>query len=125
MGEAKRNRRKVVVIGAGALVLLLVAAYFLAINITKITGKTIDEGFGDANPCFAAKKVILYGAEGCSQCVEQKRLIRDNLNSITYVDCDTDISACSHLDRVPAWEVNNKVIFGVLSPSELTSFVEC
>ncbi|MDP3882127.1 MAG: hypothetical protein Q8Q31_04605 [Nanoarchaeota archaeon] len=123
--KAKANKKRKVFIGLGILALLLVATYFLAINITQITGKTISNNDGDLNSCLISKQVIFYGAEECVKCIEQKEILRDYLSSLKYVDCGVDYSACAHLEEVPAWEVGSQVITGVVDVSGLKNFAGC
>jgi len=79
------------------LIILIVLTYFLASNISKITGKTVEADLSEVDACLAKKEITFYTAKDCSECAEQTHLLGNHLRGIKYVDCGTDSAACAHI----------------------------
>ncbi len=60
--------------------------------------------------CLTEKGWVMYGAEWCSHCKDQKALFGDSFQYIKYVECPDNIQLC--LDRgvngYPSWIVEQK-----------------
>lgn len=100
-------------------VVLVVVILFVAVK--KIDNTDAEE----LAKCLTNNGVKMYGSIKCSHCAEQKALFGDAFKFIDYVECTTNQSACSNLEGVPAWEIKDKIYYGVMGLGELKSLNEC
>jgi len=54
--------------------------------------------------CLTEKWAVLYGAENCPHCLEQKKMFGDSLQYVNYVECTKEFERCADLKWVPTWK---------------------
>ncbi len=65
--------------------------------------------------CLTENEVIMYGTDWCPFCQQQKELFGDAFNSVMYVNCETNPSACNAagVRSYPTWLVDGQMYSGV------------
>ncbi|MCR4328266.1 MAG: hypothetical protein NUV53_01985 [Patescibacteria group bacterium] len=55
--------------------------------------------------CLADKKFVMYGAEWCSHCQNEKRAFGDSFQYVSYVECPTEPEKCvaQKIEEYPTW----------------------
>ena|SRR3989338_9177696 len=86
----------------GLLLVLMVAAGLWWLLYSPTPAKGTYDAFA---ACLAEKGFVMYGAEGCSHCQNEKRAFGDSFRLISYVQCPKEPQACvaKGVDRYPTW----------------------
>ena len=78
--------------------------------------------------CLADGGTVLYGADWCPRCQEQKELFGDAFAKVKYVRCELDPSGCltAGVDRYPTWILpGGQKITGVQTLDSLSQLTAC
>ena len=62
--------------------------------------------------CLYKKGVVLYGAEKCSKCSLIKAAFGEAFEELRYIDCFAS-RECHNLISLPAWKINEEIIYNV------------
>ena len=110
-----------IIIILSAIIILLVAKIFF-VNASE-ENPSVDS-FAQ---CLTEKGVVMYGAEWCSHCQNQKKLFGDSFRFINYVDCDKNGNLCTSegVKGFPTWKVNGGSYPGEKSFETLASLSGC
>ena len=59
--------------------------------------------------CLSEKKVVMYGAEWCAHCQNEKKAFGTSFQYINYVECPKDPDKCLAvgIDSYPTWTFPN------------------
>ena len=59
--------------------------------------------------CLTSKGLIMYGAEWCPHCKEEKALFGDSFKYVNYVECpqNTDLCLAKGIRGYPTWIIDN------------------
>ena len=78
-------------------------------------GKEETANFDAFAQCLTEKNVVMYGAEWCPHCQEQKKLFGKSFQYVHYVDCDKQRNACieAGIESYPTWVINSTYYTGV------------
>lgn len=97
------NRQSKIIIGIA--VLLSVAVISFAIINSNLTGVTENGKYDAFAQCLTDKGAVMYGAEWCAHCKEQKAEFGGSFKYIKYVECPDNTQLC--IDRgiqgYPTW----------------------
>lgn len=87
-----------------AIILIFLAIIFAALYFYKPT-TTINDGLDDFAMCLASKNIIMYGAEWCAHCQNEKKAFGSSFKYIPYVECPDDPQKCLEKGIVgyPTW----------------------
>ncbi len=93
----KKNILPIVILVLGIGILLTLVIYPLIQN----SRKNLD-GFAQ---CLRDKGAVMYGAEWCSHCQDQKRLFGDSFRYVSYVECPENAQLCIEkgVEAYPTW----------------------
>lgn len=77
--------------------------------------------------CLTENDVVMYGADWCESCQNQKRLFAEAFEEINYVNCDFHQEECQMLgiDAYPVWVVKGELNSGVKTLDQLSALAEC
>ncbi|MCX6748391.1 MAG: thioredoxin domain-containing protein [Candidatus Pacearchaeota archaeon] len=120
---AKKNKSWKVIIGVVlVLIVLALVAYFLSKNMT---GKSV-QNLDTLTLCLA-DKAVMYGANWCPHCQNQKSLFGDSWSSINYVECTEQQAKCQEagVTGYPTWVILGKNYSGEKTASELAQLAGC
>lgn len=109
------------------LIVIVTGLYFFTDWFSKTTGYVFgeDEKIKLAQ-CLSGKNAVLYLKNDCSDCYDQIGLFGDNAQKfLLKFDCSEDVILCSNLRKFPAWEIENKIYYGVKSLKELQDISSC
>lgn len=92
--------KKVIAIAVIAL-LLAGVGYWLYANSVQTTRANLDE----FAKCLAEKNAIMYGAEWCPHCQNEKAAFGESFQYVPYVECPENIKVCTELGikGYPTW----------------------
>lgn len=112
------NHLKILLL-ALTVIVLAIAVYF-AFSPTILAQQTLAE-------CLTSKGVVMYGADSCEHCQDQKRIFGKDFQNIKYVNCEFDLDVCKQrgITSYPIWSLGNKALLGTQSKSQLASFAGC
>lgn len=90
---------RVILIGLG---IIIIFAGILA--VLKFPEKSI-EGLDEFALCLKEKNVIMYGAEWCPHCQNEKRAFGDSFRFVPYVECPDNPQKClaAGISGYPTW----------------------
>jgi hypothetical protein len=78
--------------------------------------------------CLADKGAVMYGAEWCPHCKEQKKLFGSAWKLVPYVECPDNTSLClaKGIDGYPTWLIGTSTrLVGTQSLEELSGATAC
>ncbi len=77
--------------------------------------------------CLTDKEVVMYGADTCPHCQQQKKSFKGSFDFVTFVECNTDPKACQDagIKAYPTWDINGEKTEGRKSLSELAELSGC
>ena len=109
------------------LVFIITGLYFFADWFSKTTGYLFKEDpDNELAKCLTKKGAILYSSESCSDCKQQKALFGSTaFDFINHMDCSENTPPCSSLKSIPAWKINNTILYGVKTTQELRVLSGC
>ena len=82
-----------------------IIATILVMLKSKQTEKISPLILDDFAKCLAAKNIVMYGADWCSHCQDQKKIFGDSFKLIPYVECPKESKLCLEkgVEGYPAW----------------------
>ncbi|KKS74857.1 MAG: VKORC1/thioredoxin domain protein [Candidatus Azambacteria bacterium GW2011_GWA2_42_9] len=85
-------------------VIILVFA-FLLLDWGKQDAGNSENALDTLAKCLASKKVVMYGAEWCSHCQNEKKAFGESFKFINYVECPQNPKQCldSDIGDYPTW----------------------
>lgn len=77
--------------------------------------------------CLAENGVVMFGADTCENCVNQKKIFGDDFKNVNYVNCEFNIEECRKkgIAAYPAWSLEDKIITGTQTLPALAKFAGC
>lgn len=78
--------------------------------------------------CLTDKGVVMYGAEWCSHCKDQKALFGGAWSAVTYVECPQNTVLCTQkgVKGYPTWILaNGQKLEGVQPLARLAQAADC
>lgn len=78
--------------------------------------------------CLTEKGIIMYGADTCPHCQEQKKRFRGSFDLVKYIECRRDPDVCKkmEIEGYPTWIFpDGKKVMGAQSLSELSELSGC
>lgn len=71
--------------------------------------------------------IVMYGADSCADCQDQKTLFGDDFQFINYVNCEFREKLCTEkgISVYPVWAKDNQVLIGLQSFGKLSEFSGC
>ena len=83
-----------------AIIILAVAIVYPGINTS---GASME--LENLAKCLADKNVVMYGAEWCSHCQNQKRMFDGAFKYVPYVECPDNAELCvgKGVEVIPTW----------------------
>jgi glutaredoxin len=77
--------------------------------------------------CLSQKNAVMYGAEWCGHCKNQKAMFGDSFKYVTYVECTTNQATCdaNGVQGYPTWIINGKAYPGEISLESLSTTSGC
>jgi len=96
------NKQNKIITGI-AVILCLFIVVFAALNVD---GKNKTPGLYDTfAQCLTDKGAVMYGAEWCAHCKEQKAVLGDSFRFIKYIECPDNIQFCINkgIKGYPTW----------------------
>ncbi len=78
--------------------------------------------------CLARTGAVMYGAEWCSHCADQKKMFGDAFSYVPYVECPDDPEKCVALgiEGYPTWTIGSSTrLVGTQSLERLSQVSGC
>jgi hypothetical protein len=77
--------------------------------------------------CLTEKGVIMYGADSCENCANQKKLFGGDFGNVQYVNCEFHYQLCQEkgISVYPVWSFNDRTLPGTRPLTELSKFAGC
>lgn len=100
----------------------------LSMLLTACSGERTPGEFDIFAKCLTDKDIVMYGADTCPHCQEQKKRFKGSFDLITYVECRKDPASCQKekIEGYPTWVLpDGKHITGAQSLSELAEVSGC
>ncbi|MFH2027633.1 MAG: thioredoxin domain-containing protein [Nanoarchaeota archaeon] len=87
----------------------------------------VDQGSPELAKCLTEKGAIMYGAEWCSHCQNQKSMFGESVKEINFVDCDAERERClsAGIQGYPTWSIDGKLYPGEQELSRLAELSGC
>lgn len=106
------------------LVLFIIAIVVFLVVLFWPQAAVSNESFGQ---CLANSNVVMYGADSCENCSNQKALFGEDFKHVAYVNCEFNLSECQNkgIHYYPLWSKENEVLIGLQSLEELSNFSGC
>ncbi|MEK6843914.1 MAG: hypothetical protein AABX83_00655 [Nanoarchaeota archaeon] len=121
------EKRHKIIFTFAFLILLITVLYFFTDWFSKATGYIIGEDSDkELAQCLTEKNAKLYTINNCNSCDKQKNLFgNEAIKYLNYYECSDNIIECSRLESVPAWEINDKLYYGIKNLDELRLLSGC
>lgn len=128
MKEQKINIKDKIVMAAAIIVIIVIAVLLIINKPEKKVVENKIEGFAGAKTmqalsdattcplpknnnydefakCLTEKGAVMYGAEWCTHCKEQKAAFGDSFKYIKYIECPENILLCTDkgINGYPTW----------------------
>jgi glutaredoxin len=110
-----------------AVIVALIFLYNYYIGFKPAQGK-----YDNFAKCLTEKGAVMYGADWCPHCKEQKNMFGSSFSYIKYVNCDpnnqrTQIKECVEqgIKGYPTWKINGKVLEGTQPLDKLADASGC
>ena len=105
----------------GILVVIGIAYSFVSGYFVK--PDTLD----DFAKCLTSKGAVMYGAEWCGHCKEQKEMFGGSFKYVNYVECPENQALCDQkgITGYPTWIINGMPYPGVQSFEKLKELTGC
>jgi len=100
---------------------------FLVTIVGCSNNVAIDKGPEELAKCLTDKGAVMYGAEWCGHCKNQKSNFGESFQYINYVDCDEEESKCraAGIRGYPTWVIETKLYPGEKSLNRLADITGC
>lgn len=115
-----KKKTKIVILYIATFLFFLICVFF----IYKYKNFSQENKFAQ---CLDRKGFIMYGADWCQSCQNQKRMFGTSFEFINYVNCDFNKKICQDLSitAYPVWVFGADRLVGVQSLSKLTEVSGC
>ncbi len=99
----------------------------LLITITFVWYTTTPGKYDDFAKCLKEKEAIIYGAEWCGNCQDQKVMFGKSFKYIDYVECPKNPELCKemNIEGYPTWIINGRPYLGLQELQTLSSLTNC
>lgn len=121
-------KKLIVVSVAISLIILSVTGFYFTGNFVKSEPGKYDE-FAQ---CLTGKGVMIFGADWCSHCKNQKEIFGSSFQFVNYVECDSlgqnanpQLCAQHPIQGYPTWLINGKYYPGEQSLQTLSYLSGC
>lgn len=120
-------KQKIRVLVTFAFIIALVASLYIFTNwFSLITGYLKGEGETEKlATCLAEKNVEFYTSAFCANCEKQAQLFGRAFEKIRQVDCGREKENCPNVREIPAWYVNQQIVYGIKTIDELKEISAC
>ena len=104
--------------------LLLLAAVALVLLLIWPQAAVSRKSLGE---CLAEKGAVMYGADSCENCANQKKLFGEDFSNVNYVNCEFNYEECQKkgISVYPLWALNDMVLAGTQTLPVLSKFAGC
>ena len=115
----------------GIIIILSILISKIDINqSTQTTDSQSSAGSGNYDNlamCLTANGVVMYGAEWCPHCQNQKKAFGSSVQYINFVDCEVYTSECTNagITGYPTWVINGEQYPGERELSQLAALSGC
>jgi hypothetical protein len=101
MNNMKDALKQILIIVGFFLVVFILIFIFAGKNTTNREGKNYD-AFAQ---CLTDKGAVMYGAEWCAHCKEQKETLGSSFRYIKYIECPDNTKLCldKGIEGYPTW----------------------
>jgi hypothetical protein len=84
-------------------ILIFIVMVFAVLDLKNTDNKKIN--YDDFAKCLTDNGAVMYGAEWCSHCKEQKAVFGDSFKYINYVECPENTKLCIEkgVEGYPTW----------------------
>ncbi|MEM4295411.1 MAG: thioredoxin family protein [Candidatus Anstonellales archaeon] len=110
-----------------AVILLFGFLYYYYVGFQPEQGK-----YDNFAKCLSSKDAVMYGADWCPHCREQKNMFGSSFRFIKYINCDPNnrqeqIEICKKegIKAYPTWKINGKVLEGTQPLDKLADAAGC
>lgn len=91
--------------------ILIIVGFFLIVFVLILIFSNKNASNGDGKnydlfaQCLTEKGAVMYGAEWCAHCKEQKAVFGDSFKYINYVECPENTKLCIEkgIEGYPTW----------------------
>ena len=127
------NRQNKIIIIVAVLVVIFIIGFGILNNISntnndKNINSTSSSKYDGFAKCLTEKGAVMYGAEWCSHCKEQKAVFGDSFKFIKYVECPDNTKLCldNGITGYPTWIIgtSTKMIEGFDKNTTMKEFSE-
>ena len=104
--------------------MLLLALAFLLLFIFWPQAVVSKNSLGE---CLTSKGAVMFGADNCENCANQKKLFGEDFSNVNYVNCEFNFEECRRkgISMYPVWALNDKILMGTQTLSSLSKFAGC
>jgi thiol-disulfide isomerase/thioredoxin len=115
-----KSNKKVFLI-VGILVVVIIAYYFLSGSSTG------SNKLDDFAKCLTSKDAVMFGAEWCGHCKDQKTMFGNSFKYVNYVECPQNQALCDQkgITGYPTWIINGTQYSGVQTFDGLKELTGC
>ncbi len=77
--------------------------------------------------CLSEKGAVMYGADWCHNCKEQKDMFGKSFQYVNYVECTEKQKTCDDegITGYPTWVINGEKKIGIQAFYKLASLTHC
>lgn len=107
--------------------LILIFTFLILIFNRLEKGKT-SKVDGVFTKCLADKGIVMYGADWCPHCQNEKKAFGDSFQFVSYVECPKDPNRClsAGIAGYPTWILpDGKKLVGEQGPKKLSEASGC
>jgi len=109
---------------------LLIIGIVIVIGIVyySISGYFVKtDNLDDFAKCLTSKGTVLYGAELCGHCKQQKEMFGESFKYVNYVECPENQALCNQkgITGYPTWIINGMPYPGVQPFEKLKELTGC
>ncbi len=124
--KEKVNFRKLF-IGVLLPLIILIIVLIFALNFKKKPQLLINNNTLQLTTCLKNNNWIMYGANSCPYCQQQKGLFGQAFHNINYIDCELNTELCEKngISKYPVWEKDGKKYYGVYTLKDLAVISGC
>jgi glutaredoxin len=125
IAEYMKNSPAVILVILVGIVGITLAAFALSQSAPE---PSYPEGtLDDFAKCLTEKGAVMYGANWCSHCQQQKALFGTSFQYVDFVDCEQSPDLCSlaGITAFPTWIINGEKHTGTKPLDILAVYSEC
>jgi len=110
-------------ISIGILVVLAISLFFILVPRDNVTANL--DYFAQ---CLVDRGAVMYGAEWCPHCQDEKRGFSDSWRIVSYVECPADPAKClaQGIEGYPTWIIGTSTrLIGAQGIEKLSEITGC